>query len=200
MRSPFDLMREWVDQECKLGSQSPNRAILSTIANENEKMQPHSRVVALREFDDRGFLFFTSKKTRKYTELVSNPQASMVIWLELQQRQVVIEGNIQLLNNEENHSYWQALPKHNQLKFTAYGPHTNNEITSTSQLDVVYQELSKQYQDQENLPLSEYYKGSRLIPNRLMFYTLESESFSEFVEYIPGENEEGWQSRLLGPC
>lgn len=193
---PFNLITDWLAQETKAGSISPDRAVLSTVTSAGI---PHSRVVAIKavENESESVLFFTQRGTRKFVELTENPRVSMTFWFAMQQRQIILEGIAKPLSLQENETYWQALPRERQLRFSTYAPTSGKSISSLVELEKKLEELRKQYQDFPTLPMSEFYCGFRLIPDTLYFYTLGSDSFSEMRRY--SKNTSGWNQQLLSP-
>jgi len=199
--SPITITNAWIEQEVEKGSSAPQRATLSTASMHGLQAVPHSRIVALREVTEEGLLFFTSTKTRKYVELKENPNASMVIWLAQQQRQVVVEGKTVELSEDERLYYWQALTKERQLKISSYIPHSSDKVSSEVDLEKNYQRLSEEYEHKASLPLSEFYVGFRLIPNKFHFYTLPEEGFSQVQEYtLDTTNPSQWLKADINPC
>ncbi|WP_242604300.1 pyridoxamine 5'-phosphate oxidase family protein [Legionella brunensis] len=93
---PFNKMNKWLNEEKELGV-AVNSAVLATVSPQGI---PHSRVVAIREIKEDSLIFFTQRKTRKVTDLLNNPAASMNFFLALQQRQIVMDGITELLTQE----------------------------------------------------------------------------------------------------
>lgn len=129
-------------------------------------------------------------------QLSENPEASMTLWLPLQQRQVNLEGQALPISKEENQAYWNALPKERQLRFSAYAPTSTQAIESLTELESRYTMLLKQFSEEPVL-MSKYYCGFRLRPNIVYFYTLGVDTFSEYVQYRFQENR--WIKQLLSP-
>jgi pyridoxamine 5'-phosphate oxidase len=112
--NPIIELSLWLDNERDEGAPNPNHAVLSSISLDGF---PHSRVVAIREIQDEGLLFFTQIGTRKVTELHHNHHVSLVFWLELLQREVIIEGKAFPLSEKEHQDYWEIYPKWAQIRF-----------------------------------------------------------------------------------
>lgn len=190
---PFTQINDWLAAEKSLGSSSPERMVLATAGKDGV---PHSRIVAIREVDANGILFFTQKGTRKTLEMAENPRASMTLWLPLQQREVMIDGTIQTLSQDENQYYWSTRTKDRQLHFLAYAPTSTHVIVSTDILQQRLQALTVEYQNKD-VPLPEYYLGYRLVPETYCFYTLIDAGFSEIIRYV--KSPQGWTSQTLSP-
>jgi len=190
--SPFNEIKIWLEQEKSLGSENPGCMILATAG---KNAIPHSRIVAIREIAENSILFFTQQGTRKDKEIQENPVVSATIWLAMQQRQIMLDGKIESLTEEENAFYWKTLPRSSQLKFFAYAPTSGQPIESEDFLKKQYDQLSTEYPNE--LPMSSYYCGYRLVPKTIYFYILGMESFSKYVKYELKDNI--WHERLLSP-
>lgn len=193
MTLPFKLINEWLEKEKSLGSTYPNRLVLATAS---KNAIPHSRIVAIREITEESLLFFTQKGTRKTLEMKENPTVSSTIWLPLQQREIIIDGEIQELLPEENLKYWNELPREQQLKFSAYSPISSQPINSIKELEERYEALAIQYEN-SIVPMTMYYCGYRLIPSTFYFYTLGVETFSEVFKFEKINNQ--WKKQLISP-
>ncbi len=190
---PFKQIIEWIEKEKKLGSANPDRLVLATSSKNGI---PHCRIVAIKEMTDHSILFFTQLGTRKVQEIKENPIASATLWLPLQQREVMIDGMIETLSHDQNEYYWKNMPRENQLRFSSYASTSGQPIDSISVINNKLIGLKQRYLNSE-IPLENCYCGYRLIPNTLYFYTLKSESFSEYIKF---ELHNGaWYQQLLSP-
>lgn len=190
---PTHTINTWLEKEIALGSASPNRIILATASKD---AIPSARVVAIREINESGILFFTQRGTRKVRELNVNEHVSAVLWLPLQQRQVTIEGIAKPISNEENLQYWQTMPHERQLRFCAYAPTSGQVIESPTTLEDTFQVITQRYKD-TTVPMSEFYCGYRITPTLINFYTLGSDSFSEVKRYIT--IDDAWKEEIISP-
>lgn len=191
-----DLINEiktWLDQEKTLGSPNPNNIVLATAGKNGI---PHSRIVAIREISEQGVLFFTQRGTKKVTQILENPQASMTLWLPLQQRQIIMDGVIKPLTQKENEHYWNLLPYDRRIRFSTYSPTSGHPIQDLSILENKAKALMQQYTT-ETLPISPYYCGYRFVPEVFYFYTLGTLTFSEIIKYIFDKGS--WQKERLSP-
>ena len=190
---PFNQLIDWLSKEKELGVPQPECAVLATCTSSGI---PHSRVVAIREIKDDGILFFTQKGTRKVSELLANPAATLNFLFAMQQRQVSIEGIATPISPEENQFYWSSLPRERQLRFSAYAPTSGQVISDLHQLDTRKQELDEQFSNQP-IPMCADYMGFRFKPQAFVFYTVEPISFSQVFRF--SREGEGWRKELLSP-
>lgn len=193
-KEPFVIINEWLENEKLLGCNHPNRMVLATTSLSNV---PSSRIVAIREITHEGILFFTQKETKKVHQLREVPYASATLWLARQQRQVIVDGPVKALTNQENRSYWEKISREQQLRFSAYAPSSGRSIDSLSILDERFQDLERKFKN-TLVPMCPYYCGFRVIPECIYFYTLGSGSnFSEVLKYEL--IREKWRAQLLSP-
>ena len=183
----------WLEEERRLGSPYPKGAVLASVDTEGK---PTSRIVALRQLDEQGALFFTQRLSRKVSHLRAFPFASITIWLQITKRQINLEGKINELSPEENAFYWDALSKEGQLKFSTYAPMTGQIIDDQSTLQDRYEILYRQYENQV-IPVSPEYIGFRLRPDSYHFYELNLEEFSERQLFTQVEGK--WKPQYLSP-
>ena len=86
--------------------------VLATAAADG---RPSARIVLLRGYDERGFVFFTNYDSRKGRELAANPHAALVFhWHDLE-RQVRVEGPVVRVPAEESDAYFQSRPAGSRL-------------------------------------------------------------------------------------
>ncbi len=89
-------MAEWLKKEKELGIENPNHVVLSTVTATGVA---HSRIVAIRVIENESLLFFTQKGTKKVSELLNNPAASMNYFFAMQQHQIILEGFAQPISD-----------------------------------------------------------------------------------------------------
>ena len=193
MIDPIKHLNQWLQDERAAGAPNPLQAVLSTADSAGV---PHSRVVAIREINSQGLLFFTQRNTRKVTEMRVNPSVSMTFWFELCLREVIIEGVIEALSETENEQYWQSYPREAQIRFHSYAPTSAQPIRDKQELEEKREQIRQQYTNQP-VPLSPLYCGFRLKPTRFIFYTYRSDELSDVFEYAYTNNE--WIAQVLSP-
>jgi pyridoxamine 5'-phosphate oxidase len=192
MSHPIEILNQWLQEEKQKGAPDPYHAVLSTAT---DQAIAHGRIVHIREITSESLLFFTKKGTRKYEELHKNLQASMTFWFELFQREVMIDGTIEILSKTENDHYWQSKTRDSQIRFYSYAEFSSS-ISSKQELENKRIEIENAYREQE-LPLSPSYCGFRLKPSRMVFYTSRADELSDVLEYQCNKAE--WHTRILSP-
>jgi pyridoxamine 5'-phosphate oxidase len=111
-REPFDVFREILDEAVGTGMTDPNAMVVSSVDAEG---QPSSRVVLLKSFDEKGFVFYTNLESRKGREIQAHPKVSLdFFWRELG-RQVVVLGTAEPVSDEEADAYFATRHRSSQL-------------------------------------------------------------------------------------
>ncbi len=190
---PFELLNEWLQEERTAGAPNPQQAVLSTATPD---AIPHARVVAIREINADGLLFFTQRNTRKVSELLSNPVATITFWFELLQREVIIEGRAVPLTDQDNALYWQSYSREAQIRFCSYAPTSSQAVTSKQVLEDKRQQIERDYTDLP-IPVSKLYCGFRLKPGRVVFYAYRTDELSDVMEYCCIDGR--WEQQILSP-
>ena len=104
---PAELFRQWLAEALAAGVPQPNACSLAT-ADANGR--PSSRMLILKNIDDDGWHFATSRKSRKGLELAENPSAALNFYWPQQGRQVRVAGAVVELSAEASAADWQARP------------------------------------------------------------------------------------------
>src|SRR5690606_41084246 len=100
---PVVQFSRWFDEAVKAGVKEPNAMGVSTVSADG---RPSSRILLIKNFDERGFTWFTNYDSRKGEQLTANPHAALLFhWLELE-RQVRIEGRVERVSAEESDAYF----------------------------------------------------------------------------------------------
>lgn len=191
--TPIEHLNQWLQDERDAGAPNPQQAVLSTATRD---AIPHSRVVAIRETNAQGLLFFTQRETRKVTEMRENPSVSMTFWFELRCREVIIEGLIEALSEAENEHYWHSYPREAQIRFHSYAPTSAKPIQNKQELEEKRRFIQEQYTGHP-VPMSPLYCGFRLKPSRFIFYAYRSDELSDVLEYTSLHDE--WTTQHLSP-
>ena len=111
-RDPIAEFERWFAEAHEAKVAEPNAMALATATVDGV---PSARIVLLKGYDERGFVFFTDYRSRKGTELEENPQAALVLfWAELE-RQVRITGPVSVVSREESELYFRTRPLPSRL-------------------------------------------------------------------------------------
>jgi len=112
-KQPIKLFQIWFEELCNSNSVlEPNAMTLSTVGNENK---PRNRVVLLKKFSEKGFVFYTNYKSKKGIDINNNPNVSISFFWPSFERQVIIEGICSKITNKESDKYFYSRPIDSQI-------------------------------------------------------------------------------------
>lgn len=104
---PLRQFARWFDEARKSGVPEANAMTLATVGSD---LRPSTRVVLIKDFDERGIVWYTNRQSRKGRELAGNPWAALQFhWVELE-RVVRIEGRVREVDDAESDAYFASRP------------------------------------------------------------------------------------------
>jgi pyridoxamine 5'-phosphate oxidase len=163
-RDPFAQFEKWLQQALIACLPEPTAM---TLATATKKGKPSARIVLLKNYDDRGFVFFTNYESHKGRELLRNPAAASVFhWAELE-RQVRIVGTVERTSRKESEHYFRTRPVGSQLG--AWASKQSEVIPSREVVENRARELATEYENKE-IPLPPFWGGFRIKPTEIEFW------------------------------
>lgn len=162
--NPFQQFQTWFDQALASQLPEPNAMTLATATKDGK---PSARIVLLKGFDERGFVFYTNYQSHKGQELADNPQAALVFWWAELERQIRIEGRVEKLSAGESDEYFHSRPFNSRLG--AWASEQSQVIESREVLELQWLELETKYENQD-VPRPPHWGGFRAIPTSIEFW------------------------------
>ena len=130
---------------------------------------PSVRTVLLKGVDERGFVFFTNYSSRKGRELDMNRRAALLFhWWQPVHRQVVVDGTVSLLGDEESDAYFASRPHGSRL--AALASAQSSVIRSREELDDHFAKLTETYPEGSDPPRPGWWGGFRVDPHAVEFW------------------------------
>ena len=189
--SPVDQFQNWFNEACAVKIYEPYAAILATA---NLQGHPSARIVLVKAFSEKGFDFFTNYESRKGLELKENPFAAITFyWPELE-RQVRIEGRVQMLSSEESDNYFESRPVGSRLG--AWASPQSQIITNRSWLEENHKDIREKFKH-GIVPRPKNWGGYRLSPNMIEFWQGRQNRLHDRVAYFFENNN--WNIKRLAP-
>jgi pyridoxamine 5'-phosphate oxidase len=188
---PFTRFGALFEEARRVVSPDPNAMSLATV---DERGQPTVRVVLLKDFDARGFVFFTNYRSAKGKAVLATGRAGLnFFWPPLGQ-QVRIEGTVEPVDAAEADAYFATRPKVSQLG--AWASHQSEPLESRDVLEQRLAEVMRKYENSE-VPRPPHWGGFRVRPDRIEFWKAHEFRLHWREQYV--KSGEGWEKSWLNP-
>ena len=161
---PFARFQAWL---AAAEASEPNDPNAMTLATATADGRPSARMVLLKGVDDRGFVFYTNRESRKGGELAENPHAALLFHWKSLRRQVRVEGPVEEVSAAESDSYFASRPRLSRLG--AWASDQSRPLSSRAALVGRVAELELRYKFGE-IPRPPHWGGYRLVPEAFEFW------------------------------
>jgi len=191
-KDPFIQFGRWMKDALVKKVKEPNAFHLATV---NESHQPDVRVVLLRGFNKKGFVFFTNYKSEKGRNITGNAGCALdFFWVEMQ-RQVRIQGMAKKISAKESDEYFASRPRESQL--SAWASAQSTLVENRNVLEEKYKKVEKKYHG-KLVPRPPHWGGYRVIPTAFEFWQGRSNRLHDRIVYMKTANGK-WKIYRLNP-
>ena len=193
LENPFKLFEEWFNEAKNSELNDPNALALAT---SNKEGASTVRMVLLKSFSEKGFVFYTNLNSKKSEDIKSNPQASMCFHWKSLLRQIRISGKINSVSDKEANEYYNSRSYGSRI-----GAWASNQSTILNNRDQLYKTINifqKKYPDKNNVPRPKYWSGWNLSPDEIEFWLDGENRIHQRLKYIKLK-ENHWKKVLLNP-
>ena len=191
---PTEQFARWFADAQRVGVPEPNAMTLATADSEG---RPSARIVLLKDFDARGFTFYSNYGSRKAADLDVNPRAALVFYWHALERQVRIEGSVTKVSRGESRAYFDSRPLASRIG--AWASKQSEVVTSRAQVEAQYAEAERKVAvDGGAVPLPGFWGGYRLRPEAIEFWQGRPSRLHDRLQYRRMEDG-GWAMKRLSP-
>ncbi len=185
---PLRQFELWFDEALKASLIEVNAMTLATVSPGGE---PAARIVLLKAFDERGFVFFTNYESAKGRDLDASGRACLLFfWPELE-RQIRITGEVTRTTAEESAAYFHSRPFESQIG--AWASDQSRALADRETLEARQVELREQHRGKE-VPLPPHWGGYRVKPERIEFWQGRTSRLHDRLLYT--KRDDGTWSRV----
>ncbi|GAA5442072.1 pyridoxine/pyridoxamine 5'-phosphate oxidase [Microbulbifer sp. NBRC 101763] len=190
--TPLEQFRQWLEEVVKAGLKDPTAMCLATA---DAAGQPSQRIVLLKGFDERGFVFYTNLQSKKARDMADNPQVSLLFPWHLLERQIIVYGQVQPVSREDAIAYFQSRPLDSQL--AAWASHQSQPLSSREELQKQFEEEKARF-DGGEVPLPEFWGGYRVVPHSVEFWQGGANRLHDRFVYC-ADDSGSWSVQRLSP-
>ncbi|HEX3469085.1 MAG TPA: pyridoxamine 5'-phosphate oxidase [Candidatus Elarobacter sp.] len=188
---PLEQFRRWLDDALRAENViEPNAMCVSTVAAGG---RPSSRIVLLRQWDARGFVFYTNYQSRKGEELEANARAALLFWWGALERQVRIEGNAERILGVESDAYFASRPRGHRL--SAWASPQSTPIADAAYLEAAMARAAATFP--ADVPRPPQWGGYRVVPDRFEFWQGRPNRVHDRIVYAASDGR--WRIERLAP-
>ena len=188
---PIDLFTKWYEEAKKNEVNDPNAMNLATISKDNK---PSSRIVLLKSFSVKGFIFYTNTLSKKGNSLENNKYAALNFHWKSLLKQIRIEGEVTKVNKKEADEYFNSRPIDSRIG--AWASSQSDYLKNRSEL-LKKVEIIKEKFTNKSIVRPPHWTGYIVIPSLIEFWQNMPHRLHDRVEYI--KTEFGWEAQNLYP-
>ena len=187
---PIVQFSNWFHEYLASQPLEPSAMVLSTVGPD---AAPAARVVLLKAFDEKGFVFFTNYESAKAKHLAKDPRASLhFFWPELE-RQIEIRGSAEKVSREESESYFISRPIESRIG--AWASKQSSVLRNREELEQRVAETREEFKAE--IPCPTFWGGFRVVPERFEFWQGRPSRLHDRIVY--SKLPEGWEIVRLSP-
>jgi pyridoxamine 5'-phosphate oxidase len=192
LADPIEQFTAWFRDAVSAQCLDPNAASLATAGADR---RPLVRTVLLKNYDARGFVFYTNLESRKARQLQENPHAALLFpWL-LLERQVIVTGPVERLSVADTVKYFVTRPRDSQI--SAWASKQSSPLSSRKMLELEWEAMKRKF-SAGDVPLPDFWGGYRVIPENIEFWQGGLNRLHDRILYTRG-CAGGWTIGRLAP-
>jgi pyridoxamine 5'-phosphate oxidase len=188
---PFRLFAEWLEDATKSETNDPNGVALATVDADG---LPDVRMVLLKGFDERGFVFYTNFESAKGREILGTMKAAMCFHWKSLRRQVRIRGPVEIVSDSEADDYYATRPRGSRIG--AWASKQSRPLESRFALEKAVAEYTAKYAI-GTIPRPKHWSGFRIIPSSMEFW--HDRPFRLHDRVVFTRDGDGWGKTRLYP-
>ena len=190
--NPHALFDAWLAEA--RGSE-PNDPEAVALATADEDGRPSVRMVLLKGHDERGFVIYTNRESRKGAELDARGRAALLFHWKTLRRQVRVEGAVTRVSDAESDAYFATRGRDSRLG--AWASDQSRDLDHRDTFEARFDEAARRF-DGRDVPRPPHWGGYRVAPERIEFWRDREHRLHERRLFTP-DAQGGWREGLLFP-
>jgi pyridoxamine 5'-phosphate oxidase len=190
--NPFKQFSHWLQDALASDIADPTAMCLATV---NGDGKPWQRVVLLKHFDDKGFVFYTNLGSRKAADMAANANVCLHFpWMRLD-RQVIVGGRVQRVGTADVLRYFISRPRDSQL--ASWASRQSSRLTSRQALEAQFLQMRDKFHHGD-IPLPDFWGGFRVVPGEFEFWQGGENRLHDRFQYLLTDTGQ-WDIHRLAP-
>jgi pyridoxamine 5'-phosphate oxidase len=191
--NPIELFNIWMNEAKNTELNDPNALALATSTSKNV---PSVRIVLLKDFSEKGFIFYTNLNSQKSNELKENPNAAMCFHWKSLLRQVRIDGKISQVDNKVADKYYNS--RNYESRIGAWASKQSSILKNRDQLLESIEKYRKKFDVKKEIPRPDHWSGWNLLPRNIEFWLDGENRIHERLRYTKDQDGK-WIKLLISP-
>lgn len=195
--TPIQQFDSWFLEAWDAKVPEPNAMTLCTVGKAGK---PSSRIVLLKDFDERGFVFYTNYNSLKGRQISENPFVSLSFFWQPLERQVRIEGTVRKIEAGDSDKYFNSRPRGSRI--AAIVSPQSEVIKSRDWLEQHWKKMEAEFAQRETIPRPENWGGLLVVPQRVEFWQGRDNRLHDRIVYQADYESKGmiiWNINRLAP-
>jgi pyridoxamine 5'-phosphate oxidase len=190
---PFALFAEWFEDAGKSEPNDPNAMALSTV---DEEGLPNVRMVLMKDWDTRGFVFYTNYESQKGQELLATGKAAVLWHWKSLRRQVRVRGHVEQVTAAEADAYFESRPRDSRIG--AWASQQSRPLSARFELETQVALHTAKY-GIGHIPRPPHWSGFRLLPLAIEFWHDRPFRLHDRVVFRRAKPGDAWTKARLYP-
>lgn len=190
---PFALFGSWLKDAEASEPNDPNAVAVATV---DEHGLPNVRMVLLKGYDNRGFVFFTNFESQKGREILGQKKAAMCFHWKSLRRQVRLRGEVEVVSDAEAEEYFRSRPVGSRIG--AWASKQSRPLESRFALEKAVAEYTARYAIGD-IPRPPYWSGFRIKPLSIEFWHDRKFRLHDRIEFRRDTPEGDWHKVRMYP-